>query len=326
MNKPAFIITIDTEGDDLWNNCNQITTKNTYFLPRFQELCETYQFKTTWLTNYEMTIDPAYIEFAKNIIANKSGEIGAHLHAYNSPPIYNLTGDDLRYKPYLIEYPKKQIKEKIIYLTHLLEDVLQIKMHSHRAGRWAFNTFYAQLLIEQGYKVDCSVTPKINWESSIGDPKCSGGVNYQNFLDQAYFIDEQDVSKPGCSTFLEVPITTQYKHGLLINQVQKVLHKLCSKRHYPSVHWLRPKRGNIKQMIKLIQNTLASGKDYVEFMLHSSELMPGGSPTFKTKNEIEELYYDLEQLFEYLRIRTVSMTLSEYYEKKLLRHHTNLKV
>ncbi|VFP86798.1 Glycoside hydrolase/deacetylase, beta/alpha-barrel superfamily protein [Candidatus Erwinia haradaeae] len=325
MNKPAFIITIDTEGDNLWNNCNNITTKNTYFLPRFQELCETYQLKTTWLTNYEMIIDPAYIEFAKNIIANKSGEIGMHLHAYNSPPIYNLTGDDLRYKPYLIEYPKKSMKEKIIYLTSLLEDTLQVKMHAHRAGRWAFNTFYAQLLIEQGYQVDCSVTPRINWARSIGDPKGSGGVNYQNFPDQAYFIDEQDIAKPGSSTLLEVPVTTQYKHGVCINQIQKVLHRLDGKQHYPTVSWFRPQKDNARQIVKLVKKTLASGKDYVEFMLHSSELMPGGSPTFKTKNEIERLYHDLEQLFEYLHKRTISMQLSEYYAKKLLTHHRTLE-
>ncbi|MGL5365725.1 MAG: lipopolysaccharide biosynthesis protein, partial [Plesiomonas shigelloides] len=31
MNKPFFIITIDTEGDNLWQNSQQITTKNTHY-------------------------------------------------------------------------------------------------------------------------------------------------------------------------------------------------------------------------------------------------------------------------------------------------------
>ncbi len=39
--------------------------KNTHFLPRFQQLCERFQFKPVWLTNYEMAIDEAYIEFAQ---------------------------------------------------------------------------------------------------------------------------------------------------------------------------------------------------------------------------------------------------------------------
>ena len=32
-----FIITIDTEADNQWDLDNKITTKNSHFLPRFQE-------------------------------------------------------------------------------------------------------------------------------------------------------------------------------------------------------------------------------------------------------------------------------------------------
>ncbi|TBL38783.1 deacetylase, partial [Klebsiella oxytoca] len=79
--------------------------------------------------------------------------------AWNSPPIVALTDNDLHYQPYLIEYPKSQMRDKIAFMTDLLENKLQTKMLSHRAGRWAFNETYAQLLIEFGYQVDCSVTP-----------------------------------------------------------------------------------------------------------------------------------------------------------------------
>jgi hypothetical protein len=47
-------------------------------------------------------------------------------------------------------------------------------------------------------------------------------------------------------------------------------------------------------MKKVVQQTLAQGNDYVEYMLHSSEYMPGGSPTFKNQQDIERLYADLE--------------------------------
>ena len=35
-------------------------------------------------------------------------------------------------------------------------------------------------------------------------------------------------------------------------------------------------------MIALLDEELERGADYAEFMLHSSELMAGGSPTFPT--------------------------------------------
>lgn len=317
MGKPAFIITIDTEGDNLWQNHDRITTENTRFLPRFQQLCEKYAFKPTWLTNYEMAVDPAYVEFARDVIARDTGEIGMHLHAWNNPPIQDLTGDDWRHKPYLIEYPEALIREKVSYITQLLEDTLQTKMRSHRAGRWAFNEFYANLLIELGYQVDCSVTPRVNWQFSPGAPQGNGGTNYQHFPDCAYFIDPQDISRTGNSSLLEVPMSIQYKHSALMNGVKQGWDRLRGKRRSPSVHWLRPMRGNLQQMIGVAEKTLAAGSDYVEFMLHSSEFMPGGSPTFKTAADIDALYDELEQLFSWLHSRTTGLTLSDYYQSKV---------
>ena len=62
-----LIITIDTEGDDLWSwkQGDAITTNNTLFLDRFQMLCNKYNFFPVWLTNYEMIQDDRYVEFVK---------------------------------------------------------------------------------------------------------------------------------------------------------------------------------------------------------------------------------------------------------------------
>ncbi|SFO04728.1 polysaccharide deacetylase family protein [Xenorhabdus japonica] len=313
MSLPAFIITIDTEGDDLWQNNGQISTKNTYYLPRFQNLCERFGFKPVWLTNYEMAMDDSYIEFAKDVIARNIGEIGMHLHAWNNPPIVPLTDDDMHHKPYLIEYPKDQIKAKIDLMTNLLEEKLQTKMLSHRAGRWAFNEYYAQLLVEYGYQVDCSVTPKVNWNFTKGNPNGNGGTDYSDFPDYAYFMDMQDISKEGDSPLLQVPMSIQYKHSPFMNFIKQKYDHLRGKQRSPSVNWLRPKGGNLERMKTVVQQTLASGSDYVEFMLHSSEFMPGGSPTFYNEEQIELLYRDLEGLFEFLKPLVQGMTLAEYY-------------
>ncbi|MEQ1962884.1 polysaccharide deacetylase family protein [Xenorhabdus khoisanae] len=317
MTQPAFIITIDTEGDNLWQRSDQISTENTQYLPRFQSLCEHFGFKPVWLTNYEMAMDDSYIEFAKDVVARNTGEIGMHLHAWNSPPIASLTDDDMHYKPYLIEYPKDQIKAKIDFMTNLLEERLQTKMLSHRAGRWAFNEHYAQLLVEYGYQVDCSVTPKVNWCFTKGNPNGNGGTDYSHFPTYAYFMDLQDISKEGNSSLLQVPMSIQYKHSPVMNFIKQKYDQLRGKQRSPSVNWLRPKGGNLEQMKTVVQQTLASGSDYVEFMLHSSEFMPGGSPTFKDEEQIELLYQDLEGLFKFLKPLVQGMTLAEYYQFKL---------
>jgi hypothetical protein len=317
MTKPAFLITIDTEGDNLWQNHDRISTENTRFLPRFQTLCEKYGFKPVYLTNYEMAVDAEYVEFARDVIARNTGEVGMHLHAWNSPPLTPLTDDDWRHKPYLIEYPADQIRAKVDHMTKLLEDSFQTKMLSHRAGRWAFNEYYAGLLLEYGYQVDCSVTPRVNWQYSPGNPQGNGGTDYRNFPSQAYFIDPENIARAGSSSLLEVPMSIQYKHSALMNTLKQGYDSLRGKQRSPSVNWLRPSGGNLEKMKSVVERCLAQGHDYVEFMLHSSEFMPGGSPTFKTQQDIEVLYRDLEQLFAWLQQRTVGMTLAEYYQLKV---------
>lgn len=317
MVKPAFLITIDTEGDNLWQKHDSITTENARYLPRFQALCEKFGFKPVYLTNYEMAIDPFYMEFARDVIARNTAEIGMHLHAWNSPPLFALTNDDWRYKPYLIEYSDAVMREKVSFMTHLLEETFQTKMVSHRAGRWAFDERYAALLIEHGYQVDCSVTPKVDWRGAKGAPAGKGGTNYRDFPTHAYFLDVSEIRCQGNSSLLEVPMSIQYKHSAMMNQIKLGYDKLRGKSRSPSVHWLRPMKGNVAAMQRVVEQTLATGSDYVEYMLHSSEYMPGGSPTFKTPEDIEQLYSDLEALFVWLQPRVRGMTLAEYYQEKV---------
>lgn len=317
MIKPAFLITIDTEGDNLWQKHDSITTENARYLPEFQALCEKYGFRPVYLTNYEMAIDPFYIEFARDVIARNAGEVGMHLHPWNSPPLSPLTDDDWRHKPYLIEYSDKVMKEKIGFMTHLLEDTFQRKMISHRAGRWAFDERYAALLIEQGYRVDCSVTPKVDWRGVKGAPQGQGGTDYRHFPTHAYFMDANDISREGASPLLEVPMSIQYKHAVLMNRLKQGYDKLRGKPRAPSTRWLRPTGANLESMKRVVTQTLRQGNDYIEYMLHSSEYMPGGSPTFKTEAQIEQLWRQLEALFIWLHPRVRGITLAEYYQEKI---------
>lgn len=316
MKKPALLITIDTEGDNIWLNRDTLTTRNARFLPRFQQLCEKYQFKPVYLTNYEMARDACFTEFARDVLARGKGEVGMHLHAWNSPPHYALTEDDQKYQPYLVEYPHAVMRQKIEHMTHLLEDTFQMEIVSHRAGRWSFDARYAALLVEYGYRVDCSVTPCVDWRFSPGDPSQQGGADYRHFPRQAYFINMQDIARPGCSSLLEVPMSTRYKHGRFVTVLQQAWRKARRISRPASVRWVRPTGSNQQQMQDTVLQCLAEGCDHIEFMLHSSEFMPGGSPTFKDAESVERLYDDLEQFFSWMTAHTSGMTLAEYYQYK----------
>jgi hypothetical protein len=317
--KPCFLITIDTEGDNLWAQPREVTTHNAAFLSRFQSLCEKYQLKPTYLTNYEMAKSECFVEFGHDVIKRNTGEIGMHLHAWNSPPIIPLTDDDTMYQPYLIEYADEIMHKKIVVMTDLLEEVFQIKMVSHRAGRWAFDERYARMLAEQQYLVDCSVTPHVSWKHTLGDPRQNGGTDYTRFTNKAYFVDLDNISRAGNSKLLEVPLTVMEAQRPLHGLIRSLLHtstmgmKLL-KRFYPTYR-LRPDGSNKRLMLSLIQQILDEKRDFAEFMLHSSELMPGCSPTFSTAYSIEKLYDDMEVLFSQVSQHFVGATLKEYYDR-----------
>ncbi len=184
--KPVFLITVDTEGDNLWARPREITTRNAAFLPRFQELCERHGLRPTYLVTYEMARAPAFRELGLDVLRRGTAEIGMHLHAWNTPPLIPLTADDFSYQPYLIEYPEPVMAEKVRILTDLLEDTFGVKMRSHRAGRWGFNETYARILVREGYLVDCSVTPHISWRRHLGAPNGRGGPDYRGFPEEAY--------------------------------------------------------------------------------------------------------------------------------------------
>ena len=76
--------------------------------------------------------------------------------------------------------------------------------------------------------------------------------------------------------------------------------------------WLRPNGRNLDDMLYIVDQAIRQRRDYVQFMLHSSEFMPGGSPTFDSPESIERLYGHLERLFEHASRNFVGSTLSEY--------------
>jgi hypothetical protein len=312
-----FLITIDTEGDNLWAAPREITTRNAAFLPRFQALCERYALRPTYLTNYEMACSPIFQEFARDVLTRHTAEIGMHLHAWNSPPLRQLTDDDYRHQPYLIEYPGQVIREKVDFLTNLLENTFDVKMTSHRAGRWSMNEIYAGILVEQGYRVDCSVTPHVSWRQSQGDPNQKGGTDFSHFPDFAYTVDLRDISRPGDSSLLELPMTILPSESGMLRKIGERVPRgtLVSRvwnRVFPPVRWLRPNGRNLRQMLQVLDLVLREGRKYAEFMLHSSEFMAGGSPTFRTQSSIEHLYRDIEDLFSRAASSFTGATLREF--------------
>jgi len=202
-----LIITVDTERDNEWKRPDSTSLENIKFLQRFQDLCQKYGFKPTYLLTYEVASDPQSVKILKAYQEKLQAEIGAHLHPWTSPPFEQERSWEDKVHRFPHELSDKELRDKMAVLTQTIIDNFGIRPKSFRAGRWGFDARVARELIRQNYIVDCSVTPKISWQKTKGDPQGQGGPDYRFFRAQPYFVSPQDINEVGHSALLEVPMT-----------------------------------------------------------------------------------------------------------------------
>ncbi len=301
-----FFLTVDTEGDNIWGRPKDITSVNTGKLYRFQELCEKHNIKPIYLTNYEAAINEEYQKFVAKHKNNL--EVGLHLHAWNSPPVYNLTGDDFKYQPYLHEYPIEEIRKKITFMVKLLKETFQTDIVSHRGGRYSINDDIFQILLDNGVKIDCSVVPGIDWSVSKGSPDGEGGPNFIGYEENIYNI---------YNDMIEIPVSTyRINKYFAVLKPSNIFVRAAGKIFNYRNLTLRSKVNNLSDLKKIVKWNLSKKCTHLEYIIHSSELVDGYSGTISSKKEEDIFYKNLEAFFMFLSHQNiVSMTFKEYLEE-----------
>ncbi len=301
LNNKFFIITVDTEGDAIWGKrrASAVTTENSKYIPRFQDLCEKYNFKPVYLTNYEMACDDKWVSYSCAKAKENKCEIGLHIHAWNTPPISDLQGT-YNGLPYITEYSAEEIADKVDTMVSLLKNRYEMDILSHRSGRWATNDVYFDILSQNGIRIDCSFTPELDLSKLPGNT-VSGGNDYRKVCKYTHTLK---------SGIIEVPMTTRNVRASLTGSLKHKIKTLL----LGEPMWLRPISKSEKQL-EFLTDIVQREKqtDYLEFMIHSSELMPGGSPYFKDSEDIEILYQTMDHYFEYVtKLGYNGCTLTEY--------------
>lgn len=303
-----FIITVDTEGDYIWHTINRsygerkITVENAKYIERFQNICNKYDLKPTYLVNFEMAFAAPFVDQAKDWAKRGECEIGMHLHSWNTPPEYPFPYHRKSHNPYAGDYPAPVMMEKMKYMTDIIERQFHVRPISHRGGRWYFDGNVLKALSSLGYIVDCSVTPGVSWADCIGYRIY--GSDHRKYPNKIFWIKHE------LDIILEIPPTIIKKQCRL----EKILPFGSEK-----VLWLRPNALNLNDMLYIVEK---NENDYLEFMIHSSELMPDGSPTFRNTAAIEKLYSDMEILFSKISVEYKGISLGDFAKNKMNESHS----
>jgi hypothetical protein len=163
----------------------------------------------------------------------------------------------------------------------------------------------------------------VDWRSTKGDPDGAGGTDYRGFPERQYWMSERNIALPGTSSLLEIPMTIINQSPALLTRATQACERISdlpsrARRYIWPVDWLRPDGANLTSMLRILDVAISQNRPYVEFMTHSSELMPGGSPYFPTVESVEKLYRDLNELFSHAVKHFCGSTLTEFHDRVLL--------
>ena len=317
-----LVLTVDVEADNQWSFDGTISIGNLRRLPRFQSLCESYGFAPTYLMAYECLGDSDAVASMRDWQERGAAEVGAHLEPWTTPPFIDAEMRNPAMQAFPSELSHDCFAQKLATLTAEIERSVGRAPRSFRAARWGVSGTMLSELLRQGYIADCSVTPKISWQKMAGLPGGPGGPDFRRAPVVPYRPSAKDISKPGCGRIVEVPMTVLYTGPFVregsnparwFSRMGEGILKRILNRFLFRGEWLRiGPHSRSRDWEALHRAAQRNRLDVLEFMIHSSELMPGGSPLVRTEEHAEAVLEKMSAMLEYFRDRGVTgCTLEE---------------
>jgi len=315
----ALLAGIDTEGDNQWSaeqRRNQ-TFDNLYALDKLHEFFERHEVRPTYVITHPVATDSRSAEVLRSLLARGTCEIGAHHHAWETPP---CTAEDVRRHPYASNLPLRQFEDQLASLTQAIERAVGERPVSYRSGRFGFSAAHVPALEALGYRVESSVAPLFYEAHKTGPDFVEAPL-------RPYFLAYDSATKPGSSGLLEVPVSAalnrtmpkrlQYLYASAPRNytTKRVLRKLGIAR----MRWLRPSYSSLDDMIGLARDLAGAGEPVLNLLFHSSEAIVGASPYNRTDAELAAFCDRLERFFVYARdtLGAKPSTFSEFYRSYL---------
>jgi peptidoglycan/xylan/chitin deacetylase (PgdA/CDA1 family) len=313
---PALLVAIDTEGDNQWDASarRHQTFVNTRALERLHDFFARHGVRPTYVVTHPVASDPQSAEVLRRIQARGDAEIGAHHHAWETPP---CEPDDVDRHGYALSLPLAQFDAQLAALTEAIEAAVGRRPTSYRSGRFGFSAAHVSSLEREGYRVDSSVTP-LFYEAHKGGP---------DFVDaplEPYFLSYDRATRPGTSRLLELPVS-----AALNRRVPSWLAHAYGRAPWPyttrrvlrlagiaKVRWLRPSYGSASDMIELARQLVEQRAPILNLLFHSSEAIVGSSPYNRTEGELAAFFERLGAFFTFATrdLGAVPQTFAEYAE------------
>jgi peptidoglycan/xylan/chitin deacetylase (PgdA/CDA1 family) len=292
-----LLVGIDTESDNQWdaNARENPTFENIYALPALHDLFERHGVRPTYVVTYPVARDGRSADVLRQLESRGNAEIGAHHHAWETPP---FAAEDVRRHLYAMNLPSEQFELQVLELTKVIEEAVGVRPVSYRSGRFGFSAAHVSTLEQNGYLIESSVAP-LFYEAH------KRGPDFTEAPLCPYFLAYDSATTPGASNVLEIPVSVglsrrvppllerAYARAPWPYATKRVLRKLGVAR----VMWLRPSYSSLADMMTLARRIKADGLPVLNLLFHSSEAIVGGSPYNRTDDDLSAFLKRLERFF-----------------------------
>ena len=309
-----LLVGIDTEGDNQWDAAARANQQfsNIYALPRLHALFARHGVRPTYVITYPVARDGRSAEVLRGLLGGGDCEIGAHHHAWETPP---FSDEDVRRHPYACMLPRRQFEMQLASLTESINDAVGVRPLSYRSGRFGFSADHVTALERLGYLVESSVAP-------LFDESHKGGPEFVEAPLTPYFLAYDSATKPGTSGVLEVPVSCGLDRRLprrLQYAYARVPRPYFTKRalralRVMKLRWLRPSYSSLPDMIALARALARADEPVLNLLFHSSEAIVGGSPYNRTAGELEAFLERLDRFLAFAArdLGAVPSTFTEF--------------
>jgi hypothetical protein len=294
-----FVVTVDTEEEWDWSSGYPIgptRTANIHRLPKFQAVCERHHAAVTYFVNHAVLVDPAARDVILQLSQRPRVEIGMHIHPWNTPPLQTYEKVPVR-DSFLHNLPSELAIAKL-NAVHAAFAACGLEPISFRGGRYSTGPLIQTWLREHAFVADVSVLPYTRW---VDD----GAPDYRT-------RGPEPVRLPGTPPLWELPLSLAFtrlpfafwnnvlsiaeKPPLRYLHVVGILQKLGVFRK----SWLNFENPFWEGMRALIRSLHRAGVPYLCFTIHSSSLLPGGSPYAMSPGDVDRFFGRLNESLNWL--------------------------
>lgn len=295
MTATRYCVTVDTEEE--WDWASGYPTcpprvSNVTRLPAFQAICERHRAAVVYFVNHAVLNDPVATKVIQELAARPNVEIGLHIHPWNTPPLANTPSVPTR-DSFLHNLPWGVASAKLDATLDAFA-AAGLTPTSIRGGRYSTSPEIQTHLRHRGVLADASVLPFTTWADD-GAP---------DFRDR----DPMPVRRvTPAGAVWELPLTFGYTrrpfakwHAVLSaagTGPWKPLRAvgLMDRLGIVRKAWLNLENPAYPDPAAFVPVVAEEGLPFACFTLHSSSLLPGGSPYCPTQADVDRLLTRTEQ-------------------------------